>query len=134
MKRLLTLTRLRTISVPVESVEGELAEADESETILVQPASMQDSTDQVNLTINHNPATVETEAEAILSERFRTDADEREKLHENEKENATLNNDPESAETLLEVERKPSECMIPLARRNFRGVLLLIKLSYLRIY
>lgn len=104
------MTRLRTIPVPIESAEGESAEAEDSETILVQPASMQDSTDQVDLTINHNPATVETEAEALLSEKSKTDSDEREKQQENEKENATLNNDPESAETLLEVERKPTAC------------------------
>jgi hypothetical protein len=87
---------------------------------------MQDSTDQVNLTINHNPATVETEAESLLSEKSKTDADEREKSQESEKENATLNVDPESAETLLEVERKSSEYTMPLARRNFRGNLVLI--------
>lgn len=105
-----SLTRLRTIPVPIESAEGESAEADDSETILVQAASMQDSTDQVDLTINHNPATVETEAEALLSEKSKTDTDEREKKQENEKENDRLNNDLESAETLLEVERKPTAC------------------------
>lgn len=119
------MTRLRTIPVPIESAEGESAEADDSETILVQPASMQDSTDQVDLTINHNPATVETEAEALLSEKSKIDTDEREKKQESEKENATLNNDPESAGTLHEVERKPTACyynddsQVPKARGAF---------------
>ena len=103
------MTRLRTIPVPIESAEGESAEADDSETILVQPATMQDSTDQVDLTINHNPATVETEAEALLSEKSKIDTNEREKQQENE-ENAALNSDPESCEILLEVERKPTAC------------------------
>ncbi|KAF8938517.1 GDP/GTP exchange factor for ARF [Haplosporangium gracile] len=117
--------KLRTIPVPIESAEGESAEADDGETILVQPASMQDSTDQVNLTINHNPATVETEAEALLSEKHRADADEREKQQENEKENATLNNDPEFAETLLEVE-PPKSYGLPSIRELLRVLISLL--------
>ncbi|KAK5816093.1 hypothetical protein F5H01DRAFT_343687 [Linnemannia elongata] len=117
--------KLRTIPVPIESAEGESAEAEDSETILVQPASMQDSTDQVDLTINHNPATVETEAEALLSEKSKTDSDEREKQQENEKENATLNNDPESAETLLEVE-PPKSYGLPSIRELLRVLISLL--------
>ncbi|KAF9540254.1 GDP/GTP exchange factor for ARF [Mortierella hygrophila] len=116
--------KLRTIPVPIESAEGESSEADDSETILVQPASIQDSTDQVDLTINHNPATVETEAEALLSEKSKTNIDEREKQQEYE-EYATLNNDPESAETLLEVE-PPKSYGLPSIRELLRVLISLL--------
>ncbi|KAG9071043.1 GDP/GTP exchange factor for ARF [Linnemannia hyalina] len=117
--------KLRTIPIPIESAEGESSEADDSETILVQPASIQDSTDQVDLTINHNPATVETEAEALLSEKSKANIDEREKQQEYEKENATLNNDPESAETLLEVE-PPKSYGLPSIRELLRVLISLL--------
>ncbi|KAK3846180.1 MAG: hypothetical protein J3R72DRAFT_380241 [Linnemannia gamsii] len=117
--------KLRTIPVSVEPTEGEFAEADDSETIIVQPASIQDSTDQVNLTINHNLATVETEAEAVLSEKSRTDADVREKSQENEKDSATLNNDAETAEALLEVE-PPKSYGLPSIRELLRVLISLL--------
>ncbi|KAG0266994.1 GDP/GTP exchange factor for ARF, partial [Linnemannia exigua] len=117
--------KLRTIPVSVEPTEGESAEADDSETILVQPASIQDNTDQVNLTINHNPATVETEAEALLSEKSKTDADVQEKSQDNEKDNATLNNDAETAEALLEVE-PPKSYGLPSIRELLRVLISLL--------
>ncbi|KAF9927841.1 GDP/GTP exchange factor for ARF [Linnemannia zychae] len=108
--------RLRTIPVPLESPENESEEVDDNETILVQPASLQENTDQVNLTINHNPATVETEAESILSEKSRVDR--------TEKDSATLNNDPESAET-LETE-PPKSYGLPSIRELLRVLISLL--------
>ena len=52
---------------------------------------------------------METEAESVISEKARADAEEQEKLQDNEKGSTTLNNEPESAESLLEVERKSTD-------------------------
>lgn len=92
--------RLRTIPTPEDAADKDALEVDDSETIVVQTTSIQENAEHVNLTINHNPATVETEAEAVLSDKAKETA------IENEKEETALHGETETVETLLETARK----------------------------
>ncbi|KAF9437726.1 GDP/GTP exchange factor for ARF [Entomortierella beljakovae] len=65
--------RLRDLPIPEDTESSASAERDESETILVQTANIQEDAEHVNLTINHNIPTVETEVEAMLSEKSKED-------------------------------------------------------------
>ncbi len=96
--------RLRTITVPMELTGEDGIDHDDSETIVVQTSSIQEGADHVNLSINHNPATVETEAEALLADKARESAKEQEKSGEPEKGEAIL--EPDTVESLLETARK----------------------------
>ncbi|KAF9398812.1 GDP/GTP exchange factor for ARF, partial [Mortierella sp. AD011] len=93
--------KLRDIPVPEDLKNEERAEEDENETILVQTSNIQEDAEHVNLTINHSSATVETEAEAVLSDKAKELAKEAESVQEAGKDDATLNNDQGLVETLL---------------------------------
>ncbi|KAG0329161.1 GDP/GTP exchange factor for ARF [Dissophora globulifera] len=117
--------RLRTISIPVETTDNETAEVEESETILVQTASIQEGSEHVNLTINHNPATVETEAEAVLSEMAKEHAKEKGVAQDAEKDDATLNSDAKTPEALSETP-PPKSYGLPAIRELLRVLVSLL--------
>ncbi|KAF9199600.1 GDP/GTP exchange factor for ARF [Haplosporangium sp. Z 27] len=117
--------KLRDIPVPEDVKNNETTEVDENETILVQTANMQDGAEHVNLTINHNPATVETEAEATLSDKAKELAKDTDKLKEAEKDDSTLNNDQGLVETLL-VTAPPKSYGLPSIRELLRVLISLL--------
>ncbi|KAI8601707.1 hypothetical protein EDD21DRAFT_373786 [Dissophora ornata] len=91
--------KLRTITVPVETTNKESGKTEENETILVQTANIQENAEQVNLTISHSLLTAETEAEALLSDKAKELAKEKDGAQEAAKEDSTLNSDAGLAET-----------------------------------
>ncbi|ORZ01929.1 hypothetical protein BCR41DRAFT_342440 [Lobosporangium transversale] len=84
--------KLQTAIVAAGGNKIESGNADENEPILVQTAMIQGDTQHVNLTISHNPSTVETEGEALLSEMAKEIA----------KSNEAMSNDPNSNEIVPE--------------------------------
>ncbi|KAG0206857.1 GDP/GTP exchange factor for ARF [Mortierella sp. GBA30] len=116
--------KLRTLTVPLEHSGENAAEPEDGETIIVQTGSIQEGPDHVNLTINHNPATVETEAEALLSEKAREIAEERDYV-QSEKDETQLGNEPETAESLLET-APPKSYGLPSIRELLRVLISLL--------
>ncbi|KAF9184746.1 GDP/GTP exchange factor for ARF [Haplosporangium sp. Z 767] len=118
--------KLRTIADPLEPIDEDTAGAEEHEAIVVQAAGIQEDGEHVNLTINHNPVTVETEAEAVLAEKSRENAQEQENLQEAEKDGTTLNsNDPHSTEALLDIP-PPKYYGLPSIRELLRVLISLL--------
>ncbi|KAI1297610.1 GDP/GTP exchange factor for ARF [Mortierella claussenii] len=117
--------KLRTITIPVEIASKDTGDVDENETILLQTALMQEDSKQVNLTISHNPPTVETEAEALLSDMAKEAAKEKEDQKEVGKDDTTLNNDLGLSETLLET-APPKSYGLPSIRELLRVLISLL--------
>ncbi|GJJ73716.1 golgi-specific brefeldin A-resistance guanine nucleotide exchange factor 1 [Entomortierella parvispora] len=111
--------KLRTIPVPEDTAEKSDLETQDSETIVVQTANIQESGEQVNLTINHNPATVETEAEAVLSDKVKEDATE------SEKDGATLHGDSGTLVTYMDA-APPKSYGLPSIRELLRVLISLL--------
>jgi len=106
--------RLRTLPIPEDTTEKSDIEIQDSETIVVQTASIQESGEHVNLTINHNPATVETEAEAVLSDKVK------ENISESGKDSDILHGEAGAVVALMESAR--TSCMLIAVTESLQQV------------
>ncbi|KAG0371001.1 GDP/GTP exchange factor for ARF [Gamsiella multidivaricata] len=119
--------RLRTITAPVETIDKESEDPVENETILVQAANIQEDAEHVNLTINHNPPTVETEAEAVLSKAQELASDKKgaQEAEKTVKDDLILSNDQGLVEILLET-APPKSYGLPSIRELLRVLISLL--------